>query len=81
MRRLRRLVNKRSLRWSERVCVLEGPDLIEAGLDSGAEFEAIYVDGAEQTSAVVAQVLGTAQSRGLRVFALAAGVLEKIADT
>jgi len=62
------------------VCVLEGPDLIEAGLDSGAEFEAIYVDGAEQTSAVVAQVLGTAQSRGLRVFALAAGVLEKIAD-
>ena len=33
VRRLRRLVQKRSLRWSEGVCVLEGPDLVDAALD------------------------------------------------
>ena len=55
MRRLRRLVNKRSLRWSEGVCVLEGPDLIDAALEAGVEFEAIYVDVAEQSSETVAR--------------------------
>jgi TrmH family RNA methyltransferase len=80
VRRLRRLVNKRSLRWSEGVCVLEGPDLIEAAFASNAEFEGLYVDVAEQSSEVVARVLRTAQTRGVRVFALATGVLEKIAD-
>jgi TrmH family RNA methyltransferase len=80
VRRLRRLVNKRSLRWSEGVCVLEGPDLIEAAFDSNAEFEALYVDVAEQTSPLVVRLLKKAQDRGVRTFALATGVLEKIAD-
>jgi TrmH family RNA methyltransferase len=62
------------------VCVLEGPDLIDAALEAGVEFEAIYVDVAEQSSETVAGVLRQAQSHGVRVFALATGVLEKIAD-
>ncbi len=81
VRRLRRLVQKRSLRWSEGVCVLEGPDLVEAGLDSGVEFEAIYVDAALSASPRVAQIVRYGAQCGVRLFALERGVLEKIADT
>jgi TrmH family RNA methyltransferase len=59
---------------------LEGPDLIEAGLEANAEFEAIYVDAAVQSGEITGRILRTAESRGVRVFSLAAGVLEKIAD-
>ncbi len=80
MRRLRRLVQKRSLRWSEGVCVLEGPDLIAAALDSGVEFEALYVDGGHVDSPEVSALIRRAEAQGVRVFTLAAGVLEKVAD-
>jgi RNA methyltransferase, TrmH family len=80
VRRLRRLVQKRSLRWSEGVCVLEGPDLVEAALDSGVEFEAVYVDAAALHVAVIDALTTKAASLGVRVFALAEGVVEKIAD-
>ena len=80
MRRLRRLVQKRSLRWSEGVCVLEGPDLVAAALDSAVEFEAIYIDEGHVESPEVAALIGRAQAAGVRVFTLAGGVLEKVAD-
>ena len=80
MRRLRRLVQKRSLRWSEGVCVLEGPDLVDAALDAGAEFEALYVDASALLSASLAQLTRKAEGHGVRVFALAEGVIEKVAD-
>jgi TrmH family RNA methyltransferase len=80
VRRLRRLVQKRALRWSEGVCVLEGPDLIDAALDSGVEFEALYVDAASQHSAPLRALATKATAHGVRTFALAEGVLEKIAD-
>ena len=80
MRRLRRLIQKRSLRWSEGVCVIEGPDLVEAALDAAVEFEALYVDvealGRERISALCDR----AESRGVRAFSLVAGVLDKVAD-
>ena len=80
MRRLRRLVQKRSLRWSEGVCVIEGPDLVGAALESGAPFEAIYVDADEATSPTLAALTNRATDLGVRVFSLEKGVLEKIAD-
>jgi TrmH family RNA methyltransferase len=73
-------VQKRSLRWSEGVCVLEGPDLIVAALKSGAEFEALYVDAQQSDNAGVAGIVSGATRAGVRVFGLGAGVLEKIAD-
>jgi len=80
VRRLRRLIQKRSLRWSEGVCVIEGPDLVEAALDAGVEFEALYVDvealGRERISALCAR----GEGRGVRIFSLLAGVLDKVAD-
>jgi len=80
VRRLRRLVQKRSLRWSEGVCVLEGPDLVEAALDSGVEFEAVYVDAAALHVGAIEALTTKASGQGVRVFALADGVVEKIAD-
>jgi TrmH family RNA methyltransferase len=80
VRRLRRLVQKRSLRWSEGVCVLEGPDLVDAALESGAEFEAVYLDAAAGQSPSITRLSKKAEGRGVRVFALAPGVVEKIAD-
>lgn len=80
MRRLRRLIQKRSLRWSEGVCVLEGPDLVEAALAAGSEFEAIYVDTTSATSPPVAALLANAERAGIRVFGLSPDVLTQVAD-
>jgi TrmH family RNA methyltransferase len=73
-------VQKRSLRWSEGVCVLEGPDLIDAALDAGVEFEALYVDTTIPTNAAIEMSLANAARAGVRVFGLAGGVLGKVAD-
>jgi TrmH family RNA methyltransferase len=80
VRRLRRLVQKRSLRWSEGVCVIEGPDLVEAALEGGASFEAIYVDADEAASPALVALTKQADDLGVRVFALESGVLAKVAD-
>ncbi|MHB8380262.1 MAG: TrmH family RNA methyltransferase [Acidimicrobiales bacterium] len=80
VRRLRRLVQKRSLRWSEGTCVLEGPDLVLAALDASVAFEAIYVDPSRTSGVGLAELEGLAAARGVRVFALAPGVLERVAD-
>jgi TrmH family RNA methyltransferase len=62
------------------VCVLEGPDLVDAALESGVEFEAVYVDAAALDVASITALTQKAADKGVRVFALAEGVVEKIAD-
>ena len=54
--------------------------MVVAALDSGVEFEAVYVDSASQDSASIRSLMHKAGAQGVRVFALAEGVLEKIAD-
>ncbi len=71
-------MTKRSLRWSEGVCVLEGPDLIESALVAGVEFEGVYVAN-DATSKFLALVTRL-EDAGVRVFSLEPGVIEKIAD-
>lgn len=66
------------MRWSESVCVVEGPDLIDAALDGGAEFEGLYVD--RDVIDKYGDVIERTQAAGFRVFALEAGVIAKIAD-
>lgn len=80
MRRLRRLVQKRALRWSEGVCVLEGPDLVNAAFDASVEFEALYLDVAHVEDAEVMKLSTRASANGVRVFALAPGVFDKVTD-
>ncbi len=62
------------------MCVLEGPDLVGAALESDAEFEAIFVDAAGGSSSEIVTVLDAARVRGVRIFTLAPGVIEKVAD-
>ena len=68
------------MRWSEGICVLEGPDLIGAALGSDVEFEALYVDVSEVDHPEIAPTITRATRAGVRVFGLAQGVLEKAAD-
>ena len=63
------------------MCVLEGPDLVFAALDSGVEFEALYVDRLATAHEGATEVIDRARAAGVRLFALEPGVLEKIADT
>lgn len=81
MRRLRRLIAKRSLRWSEGICVAEGPDLVEAALAAGCEFEGVFVEQGHESDRTVRRVLDGARARHVRVDALAPGVLARVADT
>ncbi len=80
MRRLRRLAQKRALRWSEGICVLEGPDLVLAALASPTKFEAIYFAADASTSRDFDSINDLARQRGVSVSLLAPGVIEKVAD-
>jgi TrmH family RNA methyltransferase len=53
---------------------------VDAALESGVEFEAVYVDAAALEAASIHALTERAAHRGVRVFALAEGVVEKIAD-
>jgi RNA methyltransferase, TrmH family len=62
------------------VCVLEGTDLVLAALDTGAEFEAVFVDAGAEGDRYAALV-ARAESMGVRCYRLAAGVIERVADS
>ncbi len=69
-------MNKRATRWAERAFVVEGVELVLTALAAGAVPESVYVaaEGEHEVSAM-------AESMGVRVFDLAPGVMEKVADT
>lgn len=77
---MRRLVAKRSLRRSEGVCVVEGPDLVRAGLEVGAEFEGLYV-AANALSGDVDELVSRARDAGVRIFTIEPATFAHIADT
>ncbi|HVB18702.1 MAG TPA: RNA methyltransferase [Acidimicrobiales bacterium] len=60
--------------------MIEGPDLVEAALASGVEFEALFVD-LEKVDGATATLIGRAESAGVRTFALDGAVFERVADT
>lgn len=60
--------------------MLEGPDLVAAALESPIEFEAIYLDADQANSETSTALTRRAAERGVRVFALAPGVLARVAD-
>lgn len=63
------------------MCVIEGPDLVRSALDASIEFEAIYVDADASRDEVLRDLVADASTHGVRVFSLATGVLERVADT
>ncbi len=68
------------MRWEEGVCVLEGPDLIDAAFESGAQFEALFVDRGALSEPGLSALVQRATSAGVEVFSLEPGVLDKVAD-
>ena len=59
----------------------EGAELIRCALDAGAPVESLYVSPAGADDRAAQEVCRRAGASGARVFPLAAGVLERVADT
>lgn len=76
--RLRRLGQRRSLRATERACVLEGAKVIDEALRAGAAIEAVFVDAAADH---LGPLLVRAYDAGVRVHHLGPGVVERVAGT
>jgi TrmH family RNA methyltransferase len=69
------------VRRSEGVFVVEGVKLVRSALAAGAPVESVFVDAGAEPVPEVAEVLETALAHGARVFSLAPGVLDRVADT
>ena len=76
VQRLRRLVNQRRARLTERVFVVEGAKLLAEALAAGVRVESVYLAPGAGDAAV-----DDAFAAGARVHALAPGVLERVAGT
>lgn len=61
--------------------MVEGVKLLHSALEAGAPVEAVFVDDRAGSHPEVGVVLDTARQRGARIFELAPGVLERVADT
>ena len=76
VQRLRRLLSRRSARDAERAFVVEGVKVLSEALDAGVPVESVYLAaGASE------DVASRAFDAGARIFELAPGVLERVADT
>ncbi len=60
--------------------MLEGPDLVLSALAASSQIEAIYLDQAYLGSVEARRVIDEANAASVRVFQLAPGVLERVAD-
>ena len=74
-------MRRRSARRSEGVFVMEGEKLLTGALDVGAEVESLFVARASGASGEVGRLMDRAVRAGVRVFELAPGVIERVADT
>jgi TrmH family RNA methyltransferase len=61
--------------------VVEGAELLSAALDAGSTIEAVYVAPGGRTGTEGGEVIERAYASGARVFDLAPGVVERVADT
>ena len=59
----------------------EGAELVRCALDAGSPVESVYVAPAGDDDRATQEVCHRAHAAGARVFPLAAGVLERVADT
>jgi TrmH family RNA methyltransferase len=79
VKRLRELLRDARVRDAERAFVVEGPRAVDAALDRGAVFEAVYFGPRAEAAfpALTARILAT----GTEVAELKEGVLEKVGTT
>lgn len=62
------------------MCVIEGPDLVEAALAAHAHFEALYVDVDALARPGIAALVERARAEGVRVVGLATETFARVAD-
>ena len=74
-------MQKRSTRWAERAFVAEGAELIRTALDAGVAVESLYVAPEGDGDQTTGEVSARATALGARLFHLAPGVMERVADT
>jgi RNA methyltransferase, TrmH family len=74
------LVRQRSFRVAERAFVAEGAKVLEAAVAADAPVEALYVAPDVEASETANRVLVAAQRSGIRIYELAPGVMERVAD-
>jgi TrmH family RNA methyltransferase len=74
-------LQKRSARWSERVFVAEGAELLRTALRAGVAIESVYLAPGAENDPATRETCQQALETGARLFILAAGVLERVADT
>jgi TrmH family RNA methyltransferase len=74
-------LQKRSARWSERAFVAEGAELLRNALEADVPIESVYVAPDAIGDRPTRDVCDQAQAAGARLFPLAPGVLERVADT
>jgi TrmH family RNA methyltransferase len=81
VQRVRRLLAQPSFRRAERAFVVEGVKVVAEALRAGASVEGLYVAAEGGDDCGVQDLVGHAQARGIRVFRLGPGVMERAADT
>jgi TrmH family RNA methyltransferase len=69
------------MRWAERAFVGEGTEIVGCALAAGATPEALFVAAEARGDHEVAELAAWTLDNGARVFTLAAGVADRIADT
>jgi RNA methyltransferase, TrmH family len=74
-------LQKRSARWSERVFVVEGAELLRTALRAGAAIESVYLAPEAEEDPATREACQQALETGARLFILGPGVLERVADT
>jgi RNA methyltransferase, TrmH family len=78
---VRSLLQKRSTRWTERAFVAEGAELLRTALRAGAAIESVYLAPEGEKDPTTLETCEQALEAGARLFTLAPGVLERVADT
>ncbi|HXY45649.1 MAG TPA: TrmH family RNA methyltransferase, partial [Acidimicrobiales bacterium] len=81
VQRLRRLLSRPGARQAEGLLVAEGAKLIEVALRSGRSIESMFVAAGARSSPAVSALASEVEGAGGRIFELAAGVMERVADT
>jgi TrmH family RNA methyltransferase len=69
------------VRDAEHAFVAEGVKLVEAALDAGAPVEALFLAEGWVSSAPATAVVERAGARGVAIFELGPGIMERVADT
>lgn len=80
IQRLAKLAQRREERDRQRALLVEGPQLIGAALDAGADVQEVFVDQDAHDRPGVQTVLTRCQAAGLDCWLVPSGVLQRVGD-